>query len=91
MNKTELINMVAGEAGIPKAGATRAIESMFRGIERSLRKGQKVTMVGFGTFSISRRKGRIGRNPQTGAPITIKAKKVVRFKAGKQLEKSVNK
>lgn len=91
MNKTELINGVADDAHITKADATRAVESMFGRIERSLRKGNKVSVFGFGTFAISRRKARTGRNPQTGAPIQIKAKKVVRFKAGKQLETNVNK
>ncbi|PYT06816.1 MAG: DNA-binding protein [Acidobacteria bacterium] len=91
MNKMELIESVAEDAGITKASASRAIEALCSGIERSLRKGQKVTMVGFGTFGISRRKARTGRNPQTGAPISIKAKKVVRFKAGKQLDRSINK
>ena len=91
MNKTELIDSVAGEAGITKASATKAIEALVGGIEKSLRKGNKVTLVGFGTFAISKRKARTGRNPQTGAPIKINAKKVVRFKAGKALELSVNK
>ena len=91
MNKTELIDSVASEAGITKASATKAIEALVGGIERSLRKGTKVTLVGFGTFGISKRKARTGRNPQTGEPIKINAKKVVRFKAGKALEVSVNK
>ena len=91
MNKAELIDEVANEAEVSKAAAGRAVEALCGGIERSLRKGQKVTLVGFGTFAISRRKARTGRNPQTGAPINIKAKKVVRFKAGKQLEHTINK
>ena len=91
MNKTELIDYVATEAGITKASATKAIEALCGGIEKSLRKGTKVTLVGFGTFGISRRKARTGRNPQTGAMIKINAKKVVRFKAGKALESSINK
>ena len=91
MNKTELIDSVASEAGITKAAATKAIEALVGGIERSLKKGNKVTLVGFGTFGISKRKARTGRNPQTGEPIKINAKKVVRFKAGKALEISVNK
>jgi DNA-binding protein HU-beta len=91
MNKTDLIDDVAGQAGITKAAAGKAIEALFGGIERSLRMGQKVTVVGFGSFGISRRKSRPGRNPQTGAPLTIKAKKVVRFKAGKALDKNINK
>ena len=91
MNKTELIDTVATEAGITKAAAARAIDSLCGGIEKTLRKGNKVTLVGFGTFGISKRKARTGRNPQTGEPIKINAKKVVRFKAGKALEISVNK
>jgi DNA-binding protein HU-beta len=91
MNKTELIDSVASEAGITKASATKAIEALVGGIERSLKKGNKVTMVGFGTFGISKRKARTGRNPQTGEPIKINAKKVVRFKAGKALEITINK
>jgi len=91
MNKTELIDGVADHAGITKARAAMAIEAVFGGIERGLRKGHKVTIVGFGSFGISRRKARTGRNPQTGSPISIKAKKVVRFKAGKQLDRTVNK
>ena len=91
MNKTELIDSVSHDAGLTKAAATRAIEALVGGIERSLRKGNKVTLVGFGTFGISKRKARVGRNPQTGAAIKINAKKVVRFKAGKALEHSINK
>jgi len=91
MNKTELIDTVANDASITKAAAAKAIESLLGGIEKSLRKGNKVTLVGFGTFGISKRKARTGRNPQTGEPIKINAKKVVRFKAGKALETSVNK
>ena len=91
MNKTELIDTVASEAHITKAASALAIEALCGGIEKSLRKGNKVTMVGFGTFAISKRKARTGRNPQTGEPIKINAKKVVRFKAGKALETSINK
>src|SRR4029077_17109632 len=91
MNKTELIDSVAGEAGMTKAAATKAIEALVGSIQKSLRKGNKVTLVGFGTFGISKRKARTGRNPQTGEPTKINAKKVVRFKAGKALETSVNK
>ena len=90
MNKTELIDSVANEAGITKAAASKAIESLVGGIEKSLRKGNKVTLVGFGTWMISKRKARTGRNPQTGEPIKINAKKVGRFKAGKALETSIN-
>lgn len=90
MNKTGLIDDVAQQAGITKAAAGKAIEALFGGIERSLRKGQRVTVVGFGSFGISRRKARTGRNPQTGAPIEINAKKIIRFKTGKALDRSIN-
>lgn len=90
MNKTELIDKIADDAGITKAAAGRAIESLIDGIGRTLRRGERTTLVGFGTFSVSHRKGRTGRNPQTGATIQIKPKKVVRFKAGKELEEGLN-
>ncbi len=90
MNKAELIDKIAEDAGITKAAAGRAIESLVEGITHSMRRGDRTTLVGFGTFSVSRRKGRTGRNPQTGATIEIKAKNVVRFKAGKELEETVN-
>lgn len=91
MNKTELIDKIAEDAGITKAAAGRAIESMIEGVGKSLMKGERTTLVGFGTFSVSQRKGRTGRNPQTGATIEIKPKKVVRFRAGKELEEQLNK
>ena len=90
MNKSELIDKIADDAGITKAAAGRAIESFVDGITRTLRKGDRTTLVGFGTFSVSKRKGRMGRNPQTGATIEIKPKKVVRFRAGKELEEYLN-
>jgi DNA-binding protein HU-beta len=91
MNKSELIDMIANDAGITKAAAQRAIESMIEGIGASLRKGERTTLVGFGTFTPSKRKARTGRNPQTGATIDIPAKKTVRFRAGKELEDLLNK
>ncbi len=91
MNKQELIGKIATDAGITRNAAATAIESLTNGITASLKKGQRVTLVGFGTWGISKRKARIGRNPQTGEAITIKAKTAVRFKAGKQLEKKLNK
>lgn len=90
MNKAELINMIADEAGITKVQATAAVGAFIEGVTKSLKKGNRVTLVGFGTFSTSRRKARTGRNPQTGETIKIKAKKVVRFKAGKELDTKVN-
>ncbi|HXI02068.1 MAG TPA: HU family DNA-binding protein [Candidatus Saccharimonadales bacterium] len=90
MNKAELINLIADEADITKAQATAAIGAFVDGVTNSLKKGARVTLVGFGTFSTSKRKARTGRNPQTGEAIKIKAKKVVRFKAGKELDTKVN-
>ena len=90
MNKAALIEKMAGDAGITKSAAATAVDSLVEGITSSLKKGQRVTIVGFGTWGISKRKARTGRNPQTGESIKIKAKKAVRFKAGKQLEKTVN-
>jgi DNA-binding protein HU-beta len=91
MNKSELIDKIANDAGITKAAAQRAIESIIEGIGGTLRKGERTTLVGFGTFTVSKRKARTGRNPQTGATIEIPAKKSVRFRAGKELEDLLNK
>ena len=91
MNKAALIGKIANDAGITRTAAATAIDSLIDGITSTLKKGQKVTLVGWGTYSISKRKARVGRNPQTGEAIKIKAKKSVRFKAGKQLDKIVNK
>ena len=74
----------------PKTAAATAVDSLIQGITGSLKKNQRVTLVGFGTFSATRRKARTGRNPQTGEAIKIKAKKAVRFKAGKALDKALN-
>lgn len=91
MNKAALIGKISDDAGITRTAAAAAIDSLIDGITTSLKKGQRVTLVGFGTFGVSKRKARTGRNPQTGATIKIKAKTVARFKAGKQLEKKLNK
>ena len=85
MNKAELIAQIADDAGITKTQANAALDSFVEAITKTLKKGDKVTMVGFGTFSVSKRAARTGRNPQTGETIKIKAKKVARFKAGKEL------
>lgn len=90
MTKTELVDQMAQDAGIPKVAATAALESLIDGITKALKKKDgKVTLVGFGTFSKSRRKARNGRNPQTGETIKIKASNVVKFKAGKKLKEAV--
>ncbi|MEE6185862.1 DNA-binding protein HU-beta [Mycovorax composti] len=85
MNKSELIEKLAKDAGITKTQANAALDSFIDAVTKTLKKGDKVTLVGFGTFSVSKRAARNGRNPQTGAVIKIKAKKVARFKAGKEL------
>ena len=90
MNKAALIGKIAKDAGITKTAASTAVDSLIEGITSSLKKNQRVTLVGFGTFAPSRRKARTGRNPQTGETIKIKAKKAVRFKAGKQLDGALN-
>ncbi len=89
MTKEEMIVKMAAEAGITKAQATRAMKSMVTNITKSLKKGNKVTLVGFGTFGITKRKARIGRNPRTGAELKIPAAKVPKFKAGKALKDAV--
>jgi DNA-binding protein HU-beta len=85
MNKAELVAQVSEEAGITKTQANAALDSFIDTVTKTLKKGDKVTLVGFGTFSVSKRQARTGRNPQTGEAIKIKAKKVARFKAGKEL------
>ena len=90
MNKGDLINKVAEHAGLSKAQATDALNAVLSSIEGELKKGEKVTLIGFGTFSVSERAARTGRNPQTGAAINIPAKNVVKFKPGKELSDSVN-
>lgn len=85
MNKAELITKVSEDAGVTKTQANAALDSFVEAVTKTLKGGGKVTLVGFGTFSISKRKARKGRNPQTGAEISIKARKVAKFKAGKEL------
>lgn len=90
MKKVELVEAVAEEAGITKADATRAIDATFKAITDALVKGDKVPIVGFGTFAVSERAAREGRNPRTGATVQIAARKAVTFKAGTALKDSVN-
>jgi len=85
MNKAELINKIADDAGITKTQANASLDSFIDAVTKSLKSGGKVTLVGFGTFTVSKRAARNGRNPQTGEVIKIKARKVARFKAGKEL------
>jgi DNA-binding protein HU-beta len=89
MNKSELIEIVAKNSGMSKAHATKAVHSMIQGITKSLKKGEAITFVGFGTFKTSQRKARTARNPQTGAAIKIPKRRVVRFTAGKALKNAV--
>lgn len=89
MNKAELVAKIAGDAGITKTQANAALDSFTTTVQKTLKSGDKVTLVGFGTFSFSKRAARTGRNPQTGAPLKIKAKKVARFKAGKELSSKI--
>jgi DNA-binding protein HU-beta len=89
MNKAELIAQIADEAGITKTQANTALDSFVGAVTKTLKKGDKVTLVGFGTFSVSKRQARNGRNPQTGEVIKIKARKVARFKAGKDLAERI--
>jgi DNA-binding protein HU-beta len=91
MNKGELVTKLANDAKISKASAEACLNSFMKCTEDTLRKGGKITLVGFGTFSVSKRAARNGRNPQTGKPIKISARKVAKFKAGKQLSTKVNK
>lgn len=91
MNKADLIDKIAGAADISKAQAGTAIDTMIEGVTASLKKGERVTLVGFGTFALSQRRARNGRNPQTGATIKIAARKVAKFTPGIELKKAVNK
>jgi len=90
MNKQELIATVADHSGLARSDAVKAVEAVFDTTSASLKKGEEVRLVGFGTFSVSRRKASAGRNPRTGEPMTIKASTQPKFKAGKILKDSVN-
>ena len=90
MNKSELIESMAADAGISKASAKKALESMVGNVEGALKKGDRVSLVGFGSWSVAKRAARDGRNPQTGKTIKIAAKNVVKFKPGAELKGSVN-
>ncbi len=89
MNKGDLVAKIAADAEITKAQAEGAFNSLVGAITGALKKGQKVTIVGFGTYSVAKRKARTGRNPQTGATIKIAARKVPKFTAGSELKKAV--
>jgi nucleoid DNA-binding protein len=89
MNKQDVVEKIAKDTGITKTSAAAAIDSLIDGITRSLKKGDSVAFVGFGTFKTSNRKARIARNPQTGAAINIPKRRVPRFSAGKALKQAV--
>jgi Bacterial nucleoid DNA-binding protein len=90
MNKAELIDAIANSADLSKASAARALDATLESITKTLKKGEAVTMVGFGTFTVRKRAARMGRNPRTGESIKIKASKVPGFKAGKALKDAIN-
>lgn len=90
MNKTELIEHIAKQADLSKASATRALDAMLNGIRISLKNGHPVTLVGFGTFAVTNRAARTGRNPRTKEPIDILSAKVPKFRAGKALKDALN-
>ena len=89
MTKTELIDKMAKDAKVTKAAAGKALDSFVDGVKKTLKKGEKVMLIGFGTFSVSQRKARKGRNPHTGAEIKIPARKAPKFAAGQGLKKAV--
>lgn len=90
MNKNDLIGAIASGTGLSKSDATSAVESVFDSITKALSSGDEVRLVGFGTFSVTKRKASTGRNPRTGEPMTIKASNQPKFKAGKGLKDAVN-
>ncbi len=90
MNKAELIESISDSADLSKSSAGRALDAAIEGITKALKKGDTVTLVGFGTFSVRHRKARIGRNPRTGDEISINASKAPGFKPGKALKDAIN-
>ena len=90
MNKSDLIDSIAASSGLSKADAGRALDAFVKSVTKALKKGQSVSLVGFGTFSVKRRAARTGRNPRTGETIKIKASNNPTFKAGKALKDAVN-
>jgi DNA-binding protein HU-beta len=90
-NKAELVDAIAAEAKLTKVDAQKALDAFINATTKALKKGDRVALVGFGSFSVAKRAARTGRNPQTGKAIKIAAKKVAKFKAGADLAKTVNK
>jgi DNA-binding protein HU-beta len=91
MNKQEIVAKIAKDCGLSKTAAAATVDSLLEGIVKSLKKGQPVTFVGFGTFKTSIRKARLGRNPQNGKTVKIPKRRVARFSAGKALKQTINK
>lgn len=91
MSKADIVDKIAKDAGISKAASEKAVNAFIEAVTNSLKKGQTVTLIGFGTFSVGKRAARVGRNPKTGATIKIKAKKIARFRPGSALKNAVNK
>ena len=91
MNKGDMIDLMATSGGISKVQANKALDALAAGVTAALKKGDRVTLVGFGTYSTSNRKARTGRNPQTGQPLKIAARRVVKFSPGAELKAAVNK
>ena len=90
MNKQEIVAKIAKDCGLSKSAAAAAVESLIDGIVKTLKKGKSITFVGFGTFKVSNRKARLGRNPQNGKTVKIPKRKVARFSAGKALKETLN-
>ena len=90
MNKSELVDVIAQQADISKAAATRSLDAVIHAVKATLKKGDSVTISGFGTFAVNKRKARTGRNPRTGIAIKIKASKVPKFRPGKALKDALN-
>lgn len=91
MSKQQLVEMIAEKAGLTKADASRALDATMESVTEALKKGEKVSLVGFGTFATSKREAREGRNPRTGETVKIAARTAVTFKAGSKLKDAVNK
>jgi len=89
MNKADLLSKMANEADISKAAAEKALSAFTDGVKNAMQKGEGVTLIGFGAYTVVERKARTGRNPQTGAVLQIPAKKTIKFKAGKELREAV--
>ena len=90
MNKSELVSSIAAKAGLSKADSKKALDATIEAIAEALKAGDKISLVGFGTFAVAERPARQGINPATKAPISIPAKKVAKFKAGSDLESAIN-